>query len=335
MHAYSMTAAASTHRSNVVDCRARYAAVPGWRVVAGSSTTVALATILFAGAAGAAQPSNQAGGAGNRPAPGDRVILITGSTGGLGREVALRLAGPGTHIIVHGRDAARGEEVVQAIRAAGGTARFYAADLASLARVRDLASAILRDYDRLDLLVNNAGIWLAPEQGRQLSEDGHEMHFAVNYLAGYLLTRLLLPLLSESAPARIVNVASVAQTPIDFDDVMLERGYSDGRAYGQSKLAQILFTFDLAAELEGTGVTVNALHPATMMDTNMVLSRGATAWSSVAEGAAAVIQLVEASDIGSGRYFNGLQPARANAQAYDEVARARLRQLSRDLTGAP
>lgn len=260
----------------------------------------------------------------------DTVILITGSTSGLGREVALRLAAPGTHIIIHGRSRQRGEAVVRRIEERGGSARFYAVDLASMDNVRELGQTILRDYDRLDVLINNAGIWLdSPE--RQLSPDGHEMHFAVNYLAGFLLTHTLLPLLTESAPSRIINVASAAQAPIDFNDVMLEQNYSDGRGYSQSKLAQVMFTFDLADELEGTGVTVNALHPATLMDTNMVLSRGAPVRSSVAEGAEAVLNLVDSPDVGTGEYFDGTRPARANAQAYDATAREQLRSLSRAL----
>ncbi len=191
----------------------------------------------------------------------ERVVLITGSTDGLGREVALELARPGTHIIVHGRNEERGREMVRLIEEQGGTARFYRADLANLDDVRGFAEAVRRDYDRLDVLINNAGVWLTPEAGRVLTPAGHEMHFAVNYLSHFLLTRLLLPLLEASAPSRIINVASVAQQPIGFDDVMLSRGYSDGRGYAQSKLAQVMFTFDLAAELEGRGVTVNALHP--------------------------------------------------------------------------
>jgi NAD(P)-dependent dehydrogenase (short-subunit alcohol dehydrogenase family) len=264
-----------------------------------------------------------------------RVILITGSTDGLGRSVALALAAPGTHIIVHGRNRERGLEVVRAVEAAGGSARFYRADLGHLDQVRALGEEILRDYSRLDVLVNNAGIWVPTEQGRQLSADGHELHFAVNYLSHYLLTRMLLPLLQQGPSARIVNVASGAQRPIDFDDVMLERGYSDGRGYAQSKLAQILFTFDLARKLEGSGVLVNALHPATMMNTTMVLSRGAAARSSVEEGTAAVLHLIRSPEVGTGGYFSGTRPARAHAQAYDEAARARLRRLSDELIGAP
>jgi NAD(P)-dependent dehydrogenase (short-subunit alcohol dehydrogenase family) len=266
-------------------------------------------------------------------APSRQVILITGSTDGLGREAARRLAGDGHHIIVHGRNRERGDALVAEIEREGkGSAAFYAADFASLAEVRRFAAAVRHDYDRLDVLVNNAGIWASGSNERRLSADGHELQFAVNYLAGYLLTRELLPLLRQSAPARIINVASAAQTPIDFTDVMMERGYTGGRGYGQSKLAQIMFTFDLARELEGTDVTVNALHPSTLMDTQMVRDAGARPRSTVDEGARAVLQLVVAPDIGSGGYFNVMRPARAHAQAYDPAALDRLRRLSDELT---
>jgi len=261
----------------------------------------------------------------------DRIVMITGSTDGLGREVARRVAALGDHVIVHGRNQDRGTAVVEEIREEGkGSARFYAADLESLDEVRTLAHTILRDYDRLDVLVNNAGVLL---RDRQVSRDGHEMHFAVNYLSGFLLTRMLLPRIVASAPSRIVNVASVAQSPIDFEDVMLERPGRGGQGYGQSKLAQIMFTMDLAEELEGRYVTVTALHPATMMDTSMVREAGMTARASVSEGADAVMRQLNGPDVQSGQYYSGLQAARANAQAYDPAARARLRQLSLRLTG--
>jgi NAD(P)-dependent dehydrogenase (short-subunit alcohol dehydrogenase family) len=288
---------------------------------------MALSLLLAATLLQVAQPQQRARGA----AEGQRVILVTGSTDGLGREVARRLAAGGAHVIVHGRNRERGQALVEEIeRESKGSAAFYAADLASLEQVRALSAAILRDYDRLDVLVNNAGIWLA-RGDRQLSVDGHELHFAVNYLSGFLLTRLLLPRLVQSAPSRIINVSSGAQSPIDFDDVMLERSYSGSRGYAQSKLAQVMFTFDLAGELEGKGVTVNALHPATLMDTRMVREAGARARSTVDEGAEAVLRLVNSPDIGSGLYFRGVRPARANAQAYDETAREKLRILSNRL----
>ncbi len=263
-----------------------------------------------------------------------KVVLVTGSTSGLGREVALQLAATGAHVIVHGRSVERGNEVVAEIEAGGaGSARFYEADLASLAEVRRFAEAVKRDYDRLDLLVNNAGIASTRSGGRELSADGHELMFAVNYLAGYLLTYELLPLLRTSAPARIVNVSSLGQAPIDFDNVMLERGYEPFRAYAQSKLAQVMFTIDLAAELEGAGVTVNCLHPATMMDTNMVRALGLQPRTSVDEGVAAVMQLAVAEDVGNGLFYDGTSVGRAIDQAYDVSARARLRELSRRLAG--
>jgi NAD(P)-dependent dehydrogenase (short-subunit alcohol dehydrogenase family) len=270
--------------------------------------------------------------AGQAPEPGQRVVFVTGSTGGLGRVVALRLARQGDHVIVHGRNLDRGSELVDEIAAeTSGSARFYAADLGSLDEVRGLAAAVRRDYTRLDVLVNNAGILLGGP--RRLSEDGHELHFQVNYLADYLLTFELLPLLEASAPARIVHVASIAQQPIDFDDPMLEEGYSDGRAYAQSKLAQITFSMDLADELEGTGVTTNAVHPATLMDTDMVLERSMRVMSSVEDGADSVMNLIDGEGTGSGRYFDQLEPAEADPQAYDPDAQRSLRALSVRLTG--
>src|SRR5712671_5954275 len=174
-----------------------------------------------------------------------KTTLITGSTDGVGRHVAGELAAAGATVLIHGRSRERAEAVLDDIRKRGnGSAVFYPADLSSLAQVRDLAAAVRRDHDRLDVLVNNAGIGSRSGGAqRRTSADGHESRLAVNYLAGVLLTRLLLPLIAASAPARIVNVASAGQSAIDFDDVMLKRGYTGSRAYTQSKLAQILFTF--------------------------------------------------------------------------------------------
>jgi len=239
----------------------------------------------------------------------------------------------GAHVIVHGRSEERGMEVVREITAAGpGTARFYRADFASFADVRSFAEALLGDYERLDLLVNNAGFGSAPDE-RLLSEDGHEFRFQVNYLSPFLLTRLLLPHLHASVPSRIVNVSSLAANPIDFDDVMIENGFSGRRAYGQSKLSQVMFTFDLSEELAGTGIMVNALHPATYMPTGMVARLGVEPAATIDEGASAVMQLITSNEIEGGQFFNGLNPGRANAQAYDLDARARLKRLSKQLTG--
>ena len=262
-----------------------------------------------------------------------QVVLITGSTDGLGREVARRVAALGAHVIVHGRNHERGTALVEEIKRTGkGSARFYAADFSALAEVRKFADAILSDHTRLDVLVNNAGIWLSDGR-RRVSADGHEMHFAVNYLSGFLLTRLLLPRLVASAPARIINVSSGSQSAIDFDDVMLQRPGRASYGYGQSKLAQVMFTFDLASELDATGVVVTALHPATMMDTTLVRASGLAPQSSVDEGAEAVMNLVTSSEIRNGQYFDGLRPARAHRQTYDLEARARLKRLSLQLAG--
>jgi NAD(P)-dependent dehydrogenase (short-subunit alcohol dehydrogenase family) len=265
-----------------------------------------------------------------------RTALITGATDGVGRVVARTLAQQGWRVLVHGRDRPRGEALAREIEQAGGSATFLAADLASLAEVRRLADAVKQQTGRLDLLINNAGIGsVGSAPGRQTSADGHELRFAVNYLAGFLLTQLLLPLLKASAPARIVNVASAGQQAIDFSDVMLTRGYSGGGAYRQSKLAQILFTIDLAQELEGSGVIANALHPSTYMNTTMVRQSGTTPISTVEDGAAAILQLAvsPALDGRSGLYFNVLREARADSQAYDAEARRRLRALSLKLVG--
>ena len=245
------------------------------------------------------------------PDRGDPTILITGATAGLGRALADELEATGANVIRHGR---------------------ADADLASLDEVRAYARHVEWEHERLDVLVNNAGIGMAGPRAE--SEDGYELRFAVNYLAGYLLTRMLLPLLERSAPARIVNVSSAGQAPIDFDDVMLERSYSGVQAYCQSKLAQVMFTFDLAEELGDSGVTANCLHPATFMPTKMVTEAGGTPMSSLEEGVEATLRLVTDPELEgvTGRYFDGLEDARAHPQAYRMDARRRLRELSEQLT---
>lgn len=264
----------------------------------------------------------------------EQVVLITGATDGLGRAMATELARAGATVLVHGRDDDRGKATLAEITGVTGNhrLRWYRADLADLNQVRQLAAAVAADTPRLDALISNAGIGTVhPTSGRQESADGIELRFAVNYLAGFLLIRLLLPTLRSSAPARIVQVSSMGQSPIDFDDVMLSRSYSGGQAYCQSKLAQIMFTFDLAEELAGTGVTATALHPATYMPTKMV----ATPVSTLQSGVDATLRLVldRALDGVSGRYYNGQRQVRAHPQAYDLAARARLRTLSERLTG--
>lgn len=266
-----------------------------------------------------------------------KTILITGSTDGVGRYVASRLAAEGAKVLIHGRDAARAKTLIDEIVKAGHAApAFYQADLSSMTGTRQLAEAVRRDHERLDVFVSNAGIGSQNDgPQRQESADGHELRFAVNYLSGFLLAHLLLPLFKAAAPSRIVNVASLGQHPIDFDGVMITRDYSGSRAYAQSKLAQIMFTIDLAEELKASRITVNSLHPATYMNTTMVRAGGITPMSTVEQGGAAILHLVAGDDVAnrSGLFFNGMNEARANPQAYDADARKRLRALSLKLTG--
>ena len=265
----------------------------------------------------------------------DLTVLVTGATDGLGRACAIDLAGQGARVLVHGRDDARGRATLDEIRATTGNDRlhWYKADLSSLDEVRRLADEAGRDHDRLDVLLSNAGIGATVPGGgaRQVSADGHELRFAVNYLAGFLLSGLLWPLLSRSAPARVIHVSSAGQEPIDFGDVMLTRGYSGVRAYCQSKLAQVLLGFDQAEAYPGSGIAVASLHPATYMPTKIVPSPIST----VADGVEATDRLVAEvpAEEMNGRWYNPTRAARADAQAYDAGARRRLRELSEELTG--
>ena len=270
-----------------------------------------------------------------------QTIFITGATDGHGRALATELAARGARLLLHGRDHGRGATTLDEIKERTGNDRltFLRADFASLGEVRALAEQVLGDEERLDVLVNNAGIGTnLPGEGERLeSQDGYELRFAVNYLAGYLLTRLLVPLLVRSAPARIVNVSSAGQAPIDFDDVMLERHYDGIQAYSQSKLAQVMFTFDLAEELADSSVTATCLHPATFMPTKMVRAAGATPASSLEDGIEATLRLVADPELDgvTGQYFNGLRAAEPHPQARDPDARRRLRELSDRLCGLP
>jgi len=263
-----------------------------------------------------------------------KTVLVTGATDGLGQHVTRELAAEGATVLLHGRSQERLEAVLEDVRtqAGGVEARSYLADLSSLAAVRGLAERILTDEGRLDVLVNNAGI---ASGKRRVSEDGVELTFAVNYLSHFLLTGLLMPLLRYSAPARIVNVSSVGQYPIDFSDPMLEREYDAMRAYSQSKLAQIMFTFELAKRQRNTGVTVNALHPASLMDTKMVQDTFGYTMSTVEEGAEAVVRLAVSPEVEgvTSAYFDGTRGARADQQAYDQQARSKLWDLSGQLCG--
>ncbi|MBC7896236.1 MAG: SDR family NAD(P)-dependent oxidoreductase [Cytophagaceae bacterium] len=262
-----------------------------------------------------------------------KVVLITGSTDGLGRDVARRVAEAGARVLITGRSAERGDSLVAEIAKGGkGSAKFYRADLASLDDVRRLADAVLRDNPRLDILVNNAGVGFVFDTTRKFSAEGHEMHFAVNYLAHYLLTKRLLPRIVASAPSRIINVSSGSQTPIDFDDVMMAKGYTGGRGYAQSKLAQVMMTIDMAPALERQGVLTYSLHPATTMATTMARALNVTPRSTIAEGVESVVNAIITTEP-TGTYFNQLKPVKAHAQAYDAEAREKLRAISERLAG--
>jgi NAD(P)-dependent dehydrogenase (short-subunit alcohol dehydrogenase family) len=269
----------------------------------------------------------------------EQTVLITGATDGLGRGIAGELAKRGATVLVHGRDRERIEQTLSQLGGEADDARLrgYRADLGSLDQVRSLAEQVSGDHEELHCLVNNAGIGTAEPGGgdRLESEDGHELRFAVNYLAGFLLTRLLEPLLVRSAPARVVNVSSAGQASIDFDDVMLERRYDGLQAYCQSKLAQVMFTIELAERLRDQGVTANSLHPSTYMPTKMVAAAGVRPASSLEDGIGATVRLIADPelDLTTGSYFDHEHESAAHSQAYDEQARRRLWELSEELAG--
>ena len=265
-----------------------------------------------------------------------KTVLITGATDGLGKEVALMAAKAGATVLLHGRERAKAEPVLEAVKQAGsGGAELYLADLESLDEVRRLAGEVTARHGRLDVLINNAGILRAGDKPRAENAEGVELHFQVNYLAPFLLTRLLLPLLKAAAPSRIVNVSSLGQSPIDFQDVQLKHKYSGIQGYCQSKLGQIMFTIDLAKALAGSGVTVMSLHPATFMATNMVVGQGLKAQSRVEDGAEATFRMAFAPEHEgeTGGFYDQLKPGTPNPQAADVGARRRLWDLSEKLAG--
>ena len=280
------------------------------------------------------------------PATG-KTVLVTGATDGLGRALSVELARRGWTVLTHGRDEAKGAELVAELKRAGAlAARFYKADFASLADVGAMARRLLREEPVLHVLVNNAGVGVMAQ--REVSRDGHELVFQVNYLAGYLLSRMLSPLLIRSAPAQIINVSSAGQYPLNLSDLMLTQRWHGLIAYGRSKLAQIMQTLTLASELEGTRVMVNAVHPATLMPTKLTASlRGLQPkgligrlliWrlkprSTTAQGVENVVRLIDEPKLASmtGRYFKEAREKRAHSQAYDEAARTALEALSREL----
>ncbi|GAA2145649.1 SDR family NAD(P)-dependent oxidoreductase [Glycomyces algeriensis] len=266
----------------------------------------------------------------------DRTIVITGATDGLGRALATVLAREPDTLILHGRNQARLDELAGELADAPAVVHTVRADLAELAQVDDLADAVAGITDRVTVLVNNAGIGGGEPDGedRRVSADGYELRFAVNHLAAFALTQRLLPLLERGAPARVVNVASLGQVPMDFDDPFIERDYSGARAYRQSKLAMITTGFTLAERLDAARVTVNSLHPATYMPTKMVLEWVGHSVDSLETGVAATLRLILDPELDgvTGEFFDRMTLSRALPEAYDPEVRRRLWDLSVRLT---
>jgi NAD(P)-dependent dehydrogenase (short-subunit alcohol dehydrogenase family) len=265
-----------------------------------------------------------------------KIAVITGATDGMGRVVAPLLAKAGYFVVVQGRNETRGKAVVDEITNAGGEVRFMACNLASIDDVKRFAGDLNAEFGHIDVLINNAGVGTGPEGAtREVSADGLELRFAVNYLAGFLLTRLALEKVKAAAPARIVNVASAGQEPLDFSNLQLERDYSGYFAYCRSKVALIMFTLDLAEEVKDAGVMVNTMHPGAYMDTAMVREMKHEVVDSVDEGANFVLDLATHPkfDHVTGRYIDRGVDRRAEEQCYDREARRKLREISNKLAG--
>jgi NAD(P)-dependent dehydrogenase (short-subunit alcohol dehydrogenase family) len=274
-----------------------------------------------------------------------RTVLVTGATGGIGKATALGLAALGAHLAIIGRDRDRTEAAAREIRAAGdGPVDVFVADLSAQAEVRRLAAEVLQRLSRLDVLINNVGgYW----DTRHVTDDGLERTFALNHLAPFLLTNLLLDRLHESAPARVVTVASNAHSMgrIDFDDLQGARSYSGSRAYDQSKLANVLFTYELARRLQGRAVTANALHPGMVRTSFGAADPGFTQrllvpfirpfMKSPTRGAATSIHVASAPELEqvTGRYFADNTPKRSSERSYDQAVAARLWQVSAEPVG--
>jgi retinol dehydrogenase 14 len=274
-----------------------------------------------------------------------KTVLITGTTSGIGRATALGLARMGADLAITGRDRGRTEDAAREIRAAGGgRVDIFIADLSSQSEVRELAEEVLQSLSRIDVLINNVGAYF---DTRHVTADGLERTFALNHLAPFLLTNLLLGKLKQSASARVVTVSSNAQATgrIDFSDLQGERSYSGARAYSQSKLANVLFSYELARRLKGTSITANALHPG-LVSTSFGADDPATVqrifipflrpfMKSPAQGAATSIHMASAPELEqvTGRYFANSQPKKSSERSYDEAAAARLWQVSADLVG--
>ena len=280
------------------------------------------------------------------PLMAGKSVLVTGGTGGIGKATAIGLAGLGARVGITGRDQARTEAAVAGIRAAAGSSAVdaFAADMSVQTGVRRLAAQVLDTYPRLDVLVNNVGGFWAH---RHVTADGLEHTFALNHLAPFLLTNLLLDRLTASAPARIVTVSSGAHARgrIDFGDLQGERNYSGQRAYSQSKLANVMFSYELARRLDGTGVTVTVLHPGVVRTSFGAEDQAAyfavmtgvarLFMKTPAQGADTPVYLASSPQVEgiTGRYFVNRKPKTSSKASYDTVAATRLWQASAELVG--
>jgi len=263
----------------------------------------------------------------------DKTILVTGSTDGIGKQTALELAEMGARVILHGRNRSKAEQVLKEIKQNTGNDQldFFIADLSSLSQIRTMGAEIRRKYNRLDVLINNAGVAM---NQLELSEDGYEMTFAVNYLAAFALTLHLLELLVQRESSRIINVSSmVHSSSLDFENLGQPRHFDGWDAYCQSKLCNLLFTFELAEKLQNQGVTANCLHPG-VIDTKL-LRANFSGGSPVTEGSRKLVFLASAPELAAttGKYFNDNRQTRPAAIAYDPETRKKLWNLSQKLCG--
>jgi len=255
-------------------------------------------------------------------------VLITGATDGLGQFTAERFAQQGARVLLHGRNEEKGQKILKQIKESTGNQKlaYFNGDFSSLESVNQLAEDIVSSGAQLDVLINNAGIGGGPEtkEKRETSQDGFELRWQVNYLAQVLLTEKLIPIIKGGS--RIINVASTAQKEINFDDLNMENTYDGYLAYARSKLAFIMYTFDLSSKLKDKNIMVNAIHPSTLMNTSMVADHFGNSLSTVKEGYEAIEFLVSSSEINdeTGTYFKEKTPSKAHPQAYDPKAREQL-----------
>jgi NAD(P)-dependent dehydrogenase (short-subunit alcohol dehydrogenase family) len=274
----------------------------------------------------------------------DKVVMVTGANSGIGKAVSLALAKMGATIVMVARNKERGEAARSEIirKSQNSSVDLLLADLSSLESVRKLATDFREKYSELHVLINNAGLF---NQRRRVTADGYENTFATNYLAPFLLTNLQLDLLKANAPSRIINVSSVGHYNghIDFDDLNMEKDYGGWKAYGQSKLALILFTHELAKKLQGTGVTVNAVHPGTVATNIWTRPFGPAGFimvlpklfmTSPEKGAETIVYLASSPDAKglNGEYLEKLKVKKSSDESYNEEIAQRLWDVSTKLT---